>query len=485
MNVLSKDVLYYWVYPKPVLMYIPAYSYIEYRRSTTITTTTKLTVNPPKVKQPNTNETIIITGDAPGDSIKISGQVTSGGTVVKVIVKVPESYYWNTPTPYIKEYNVIGWNGSAISKESFSNYGEAEFSIDSTSVGVMVGLTSSNNAAKNSGYNFISYAIYGNLGKYSIYVLGKSVGIVPKIFTSSDKFKIIINKNSIRFLFNNIEVYASSDTTELTSYCLDTSLYTSYDKVLNASIRQISYPNIGVHTKKQYVIIDGIRFDIINNTLFFKGQYYSVITTGFVYIDGILYFVQNGKIFFDGLYFSVIDGIVTVDGIHGESYTIDYSPNVVVDNNVYSVFTEPLIINEVEYPEGYWSLGLGNNLSSVDYSSLVSLLSLNTNIQPFYDLTNELVLENLLMYSGGSYFNNSFALSNYIEPYYGLFSELILESNLNYVGYSFISNGFVLGSILSSGLIKPSIPPILTCGFSFGVNIKNYFSEDPSLFIIT
>lgn len=494
MNTLTKDILTFLYYPKPVLEFTPAYSYIEYRYSTTksdslgINSTIKYTLNPPKIRKPGTNEYITITGDKPGESITLYNlsKVNNGGSLIKVIVKVPESYSWITPTPYLKNYNVIGWNGSAISKQFFINCGEAEFSINASSIGVMVGLTTINDAVANSHYNLIRYAIYGNLGKFTVYVNGSSTGLTFRNFTTTDKFKIIIGKTGVRFLFNNEEIYFLSCTPEVLKYVLDTSLYTSYDKVLNASIKQVSYIDLGLLQKaKEYIIIDGISYEIVNGKVFINGTWYSVHTSGFVYIDGVLYLVSNGFVFINGIYVPILNGTITVDGVHSGVYVINTLPIVIIDDKIYSVIKDVLTINGLKYPKGYWVLGLGNNLISQNYSSLVNTFSLGNTLKPFYDLTSKLKLESSLIYSGGSYISGSLKLSNSLFPNYGLYNKLKLECKLNYKGYSFISGECKVGVMLYAGGLTPSIPPILTSGFVLSGKIRDYYNVDPSLYIIT
>lgn len=486
MNILSKDMLFYRFYPEPILQYVPAYSYTE-TRYTSLPSLPKqiIKVNPKIIKRPGTNETIKLTGSDPGDSLVISGQTSSsGGTAVKVVIKVPASYVWYTPESYLKEYNVIGWNGSAISKQLFINYGEAEFSIADNSVGVMVGLTTTNNAVKNSHYNFITYAIYGHQRNFSIYVNGSLVNI-SGTFTSIDKFKIIVEHEGIRFLFNGVEIYYVTCTPEKATYRLDTSLYSSYDKVLNASIKQGSYLNLGSKKTTQYVIINGVSYEVVNGKIFYNGIWYSVITSCFVYINNLLYVVQNGKIFYEGTYFNVINGTVTVNGIYGGSYAVTCSPIVIIKDKVYSILTRPIVVNGVEYPNGYWILGLGNTLMSQGASSISNNLDIGCKLEPYYDLTNELKIGSSLIYSGGSYLSCNLELGNNIRPNYGLHNELHLGCNLYYKGYSALSVEFTIGSELVAGGLTPSIPPTLVCGFEIGGTMRNYFIEDPSLFIIT
>lgn len=494
MNTLTKDILTFLYYPKPVLEFTPAYSYTEYRYSTTksdslgINSTINFTLNSPKVRKPDTNEYITITGNKPGEYLTIYGTslTNNGGSLIKVIVKVPASYSWITPAPYVKEYNVIGWNGSAISKEFFINYGETEFSINASSIGVMVGLTTINDAVANSHYNLIRYAIYGNLGKFTIYVNGSSTGIITKTFISTDIFKIIVSKVGVRFLFNNEEIYFLSCTPELSKYNLDTSLYTSYDKVLNASIKQVSYVDLGLLQKaKEYIIINGISYEIINGKVFINGIWYSVHTTGFVYIDGVLYLVSNGFVYINGIYVPVLNGVITVDGIHSGVYGINTLPIVIIDDKIYSVIKDVLTINGLKYPNGYWVLGLGNNLISQNYSSLSTKFSLGNTLEPFYDLTSKLKIDSSLLYYGGSYISGSLKLTNSLSPNYGLYSKLTLKCKLNYKGYSFISGDCKVNAMLYAGGLTPSIPPILTNGFVLSGKIRDYFSVDPSLYIIT
>jgi hypothetical protein len=225
-NTLSKDVAYYWFYPEPIYQFNPAYSYVETRYATsgsgkTPEGTLTYTVNPKEIKQPGTNEIIKIVGDDPTQSITINGTSKippSMGSISKpVIINVPASYSIYYPEPYIKEHYFVGWDGSAVSKDSFINFGEAEFSVNTSAVGCMVGLTTSNDAAKNSGYTLIRYAFYCALGKYSVYVNGLPTPIQNIPFISSDIFKIIIGISGVKFLVNNVEVYSVALTPELST----------------------------------------------------------------------------------------------------------------------------------------------------------------------------------------------------------------------------------------------------------------------------
>ena len=488
MNTLSKDVAYYLFYPEPIYQFNPAYSYTEIRYTVpgsgiTPQGTITYTVNPKKIKQPGSNETITIVGDDPTESVTISGtQKTPNGvgSVAKaVIINVPASYSIHYPTPYVKEYYFVGWNGSAISKEYFINYGEAEFSVDTSVVGAMVGLTTSNDAAKDSGYSLIRYAFYCALGKYSIYVNGVSTTIQNISFLTSDTFKIIIGISDVKFLVNNAEVYSISLTPELSTYVLKSSLYVSKDKVINASIRQISYANINSISviPKQYIIYNGLKYEVINGRIVINGTWYSVITTGFVYINNILYLVQNGKIFYGGKYISVVDGTVTVIGIDGSTHKVDYSPILIINGNVLSVLTE---INNVP---GWW-VGLEGKLLSKNYSHINLSFDIGCKLEPFYGLYSEAKLNSNLIYKDGSYIQNDLTIGCYIEPFYGLNCNLTLDCLLYYKDFSSITTSLDIDCSLVGLSLLPIIPPTLTVGFEVGCRIRNYIIENPSLTII-
>jgi len=488
-NTLSKDVAYYLFYPEPIYQFNPAYSYTEIRYTVpgsgiTPQGTITYTVNPKKIKQPGTNEIIIVTGDDPTqDSIVIQGtrKTSSGfGSIAKpVIINVPASYSVYYPDPYLKEYFIVGWNGSAISKEYFINYGEAEFSVDTSVVGAMVGLTTSNDAAKDSGYSLIRYAFYCALGKYTIYVNGVSTPIQTISFLTSDTFKIIIGIFDVKFLVNNIEKYSVALTPELSTYVLKSSLYVSKDKVLNASIRQISYANINSIPviSKQYIIYNGLKYAVVNGRVLINGKWHTVIITGFVYINNILYLVQNGKIFYDGKYVSVVNGTVTIIGIGGSTHIVDYSPIVIINGNVLSVLTE---INNVP---GWW-VGLEGKLLSKDYSHINLSFDIQCKIEPFYGLFSEARLNTNLIYKDGLYLQNNLTIDCYLEPYYGLNCNLGIDCLLYYKDYSNISVLCNLDCTLTADSLMPTIPPELVLGFWIGCNIRNYIIESPSLTII-
>jgi len=486
-NTLSKDAAYYLFYPEPIYQYNPAYSYKTTRYtipgSPVISGTLKYTVNPKKIKQPGTNELITFVGDDPTETLTFVGTLPSPagiGSVPKtVIINVPASYSIYYPEPYIKEHYFVGWNGSAVSKDSFINFGEAEFSIDTSTVGSMVGLTTSNDAAKNSGYALIRYAFYCALGKYSVYVNGLPTLIQNIPFVSSDIFKIIIGISGVNFLVNNIEVYSILITPELSTYVLKSSLYVSQDKVLNASIRQVSYANINSIpiTPKQYIIFNGINYEVVNRKVLINNAWFNVISSGFVYIAGNLYIVQNNKIFYEGKYVSVVDGTVTVIGVNGASYPIDYSSIVIINNKVYSVFTK---VNRVPA----WWVGLESKLVSKDYSFLNLSFEIDCRLEPFYGLYSEANINTNLIYKDGSYLQNDLVIDCYIEPYYGLSCNLIIDCLLYYKNFSSITASLDVYCSLTGLSLLPIIPPTLTVGFEVGCRIRDYIIENPSLTII-
>lgn len=485
MNTLSKDVAYYLFYPEPIYQFNPAYSYTETRYlvpgSGIIPQGTIIyTVNPKKIKQPGTNETISIVGDDPTESITISGTQKNppigGGTTKSIIINVPASYSIYYPDPYVKEYYFVGWNGSAISKEYFINYGESEFSVDTSVVGAMVGLTTSNDAAKDSGYSLIRYAFYCALGKYSIYVNGVSTPIQNISFLTSDIFKIIISISGVKFLVNNVEIYSIALTPELSTYVLKSNLYVSHDKILNASIRQISYANIETisNVPKQYIIFNGLKYEVVNGRILINDIWYNITTSGFVYIAGVLYIVQNNKIFYEGKYISVINGTVTILGVNGTSYTVDYSLLAIIKGKVYSVFTENNI----------WWVGLEGKLLSKDFSFLNLSFVIDCKLEPFYGLFSEVNINTNLIYKDGSYLQNDLSIDCYIEPFYGLYCNVTLDCLLYYKDFSSITTSLDVDCSLVGLSLLPVIPPTLTVGFEVGCRIRNYIIEKPSLTII-
>jgi len=492
-NNLIKDAKYYMFYPPPVLQKVPAYSYEEIRYVTsesdayTVNDVIVFKIIPRKIKQPNTDRVVVFTENIPGKTLEIlkTSISNNGNRAIKVVVKVPESYSWFTPVPYIKEFNIVGWNGGAVSKQYFINYGEAEFSIDETAVGVIAGLTSTNNAVENAHYSLIKYAFYGTLGKYSIFINGSDIGLLSKNYNSTTKFKIIVGFSGIKFLVNNVEEYSYSVKPEISTYNLDTSLYNSFDRVLNASIKQVSYAEIGVISSVlNYIIMNGVKYQLHNNNILINNIWYSAITNGYVIINGLLYNVDDNKIFYNGLIIPVINNTVTVSGVPESIYNISYDTIIVINANIYSVFTEIVNINNQKYPTGYWVVGLDCNLISKDYSSSINLCNIGCNLEPYYDLTSTILLESSLIYLGGTYISSQINIDNSIYTEYVLNNKINLGNVLYYVGYSYISNELKFNNYLFAGGLTPTIPPKLVNGFELNCSLRNYFIEDPSLFVI-
>jgi hypothetical protein len=250
-NLLSKEFIYSWVQPPDVLQVTPGYSFVTLRYPTSQNQANnyngieKVTINPVTITQPTTGEVILIPGSDGTQLLSYGGSSPIGNNIppIRVVVNVPPSYSWIIPTPYYSKINNINWNGSAISKQAFINYGEVAFSIRKASVGILVGAMSTNDAAQQTNDVFNGYGFYIENGSYVI-VNKNNLITTPKLYNNLDMFKIVISMSGVSWIVNNDVVYTIPEIPEKTSYNLKAILYTSYDNVVDASIKEVSYVNV-------------------------------------------------------------------------------------------------------------------------------------------------------------------------------------------------------------------------------------------------
>lgn len=176
------------------------------------------------------------------------------------LINVPGHFETIIPEPEYRDVPVIGWNGGAYSAESFSDAGEAEFSVIPYSSGAFVGLCDAADAVLDAHWNKITYAFFCENGQYSIYINGVDINR-PKIgFIISDVFKIVITKENVFFYVNGVIKHSTLKVDPDTStYKLDNSLYFSGDSITNASITSISYANIALeYTYSVGILSEGL-----------------------------------------------------------------------------------------------------------------------------------------------------------------------------------------------------------------------------------
>lgn len=482
MSILEKDVKYYWKEVAPILQYTPAYSYIttQYTSSSSskynLNDSLKLTINPKKIRQPDTNEIISIKGDT-GESLNVMGltsRPSSGSKAIKVTVNVPASYSWIYPNPILTPYNNYGWNASAVSISKFTNYGETTFRISTKAVGIHVGLTTVNDAV-DSFYTLIRYSIYATLGKFRIFINGLDTGFLESTYSETDVFKIVLGKSGVTFYKNDIEIYNLNHYPEPERYRLDTSIYSSGDKILDATIKEVSYASIANTQFTQYVNVNGIDYEVINDRVFINGIWYTIHKGCYVYIRNKLYLAYNGKVFYKGSWLNVVNHTVVIDGVIQEIYPVVCEPVLVIGNNIYSVYSKSNQGNFIRLDNNI----LGQNISIID-----NLFKLNGKLEPFYGIFITLDLNNNVIYSEGSYIDSNLVLNNTLEPKYGIDNKLNFDVYLLSKGNSYINSQLKLDISMYDKKYTPTIPPDIFVPLLINNSIRNYFVEEPTIYVI-
>jgi len=167
------------------------------------------------------------------------GLVAINANAVKIgntsTVTIPGYYSTVTPPPQTRTTALTGWTGSAASVDGFTGDGNAEFSILSSSIGVVCGLVTLG-AETGSTYGTIEYAIIASQGYYQVIELG--ITKTPKqAFTSGQVFTIQKQDTEVEYLLDGAIIYKSTIASPaIATMTLDASLYTSGDTINNASI---------------------------------------------------------------------------------------------------------------------------------------------------------------------------------------------------------------------------------------------------------
>lgn len=486
MTILEKDIKYYWKEVEPILQYTPGYSYTTTQYTTkssskyNLNDSIKFTINPKKLKQPGTNEIILITGDS-GESLSVLGlQPTPSSESgfssksIKTTVNIPPSYTWIYPKPILTPYNNYGWNSSAVSISKFTNYGETTFRISTKAVGIHVGLTTVNDAI-DSFYTLIRYSIYASLGKYKIFINGLDTGFLESTYLDTDIFKIVLGKSGVTFYKNDIEIYNLNHYPEPERYRLDTSMYSGGDKILDATIKEISYASISNTQSTQYVNVDGIDYEVINNRVLINGVWYTIHKGCYVYIKNKLYLIYNGKVFYEGSWLNVVNNTVVIDGVIQEIYPIVCEPILVIGDNIYSVYSKA---NQGNF------ITLNNTVLSQDTSIIDSLIKLNGRLEPFYGIFITLDLNTNIIYLGGSYVESNLKLNNNLEPKYGIENEISFDVYLLSKGNSYINSQLKLDINMYDKKYIPTIPPDIFVPLLINNSVRNYFVEEPTIYVI-
>ena len=482
MSILEKDIKYYWKEVAPILQYTPGYSYTTTQYTTessskyNLNDSIKLTINPKKITKPGTNETIIIKGDS-GESLTVMGlspKPGSGRRSIKVTVNVPPSYDWIYPKPILTPYNNYGWNGSAVSISKFTNYGETTFRISTKAVGIHVGLTTVNDAV-DSFYTLIRYSIYATLGKYRIFINGLDTGFLESNYLDTDVFKIVLGKSGVTFYKNGVEIYNLNHYPEPERYRLDTSMYSSGDKILDATIKEVSYASMANTQSTQYVNVNGVDYEVINDRVFINGVWYTIHKGCYVYIKNKLYLVYNGKVFYEGSWLNVVNGTVVINGVIQEIYPVVCKPILVIGDTIYSVYSKTNQGNFVK---------LDNSILGQDMSIIDSLMKLNGKLEPFYGIFITLDLNINIVYLGGSYVDSTLKLNNNLEPKYGIENEISFDVYLLSKGNSYINSQLKLDISMYDKKYTPTIPPDIFVPLLINNSVRNYFVKEPTIYVI-
>lgn len=485
MSILEKDLKYYWKEVSPILQYHSGYSYKTTQYTSAISNkynlekTLKLTVNPKTIRNPVKNEIITISGDG-GESLSVMGlQDTppknySQSTAINVVVNVPPSYEWIYPNPILTPYNNYGWNGSAVSVDRFTNYGETTFRISIKAVGIHVGLTTVNDAV-DSFYNLIRYSIYATLGKFKIFINGLDTGFLESTYLDEDVFKIILSKTGVTFYKNGNEIYNLNHYPEQERYRLDTSIYSSGDKILDATIKEISYASMDYNVISYYVNVNGIEYEVVNNRVFINGTWYPIHTGCYVYIKNDLYLVYNNKVFYNNVWLNVVNNSVVIDGVIQEIYPVICNPVLIINNNIYSVYSKSNQGNIIK---------IDSDILSKDFSIIDNNLSIKNKLEPFYGIFGSLNLDNVILYDNGSYIENSLQISNELTPEYGIKNTIKFNTLILSKGNSAIISNLILDCEVYDKVYTPTIPPDLYVPILINNSLRNYFVEEPTIYVI-
>ena len=156
-------------------------------------------------------------------------------------VNVPASKTLVYPNPYYKEVNNIGWNGFAISKDSFFKEGYGTFSVSPQVSGVVVGIIDKTKSTTFT-YQQIDYFIYFHLGVYSCFINNINV-TTDSTYIESDVFKIEITNTKVIYYKNNVEIYSATIAENNNTFVLASCLYSSTDSVINSNIVQSNLNN--------------------------------------------------------------------------------------------------------------------------------------------------------------------------------------------------------------------------------------------------
>lgn len=148
------------------------------------------------------------------------------------IVIVEGEYVTVTPEPVSISKSLIGWDGSALSEEAIIGSGGYSFSCPISTLSAIVGLNEYNN---NSSYRFIDYGFIFVRGQYAI-IENNSLNTLYKAYGNDDVFSIIRSGDEVLYYVNDVLVYKSLIPSIQPSLFLDTSLYSSGDKIVDAQL---------------------------------------------------------------------------------------------------------------------------------------------------------------------------------------------------------------------------------------------------------
>ncbi|MCK5919400.1 MAG: hypothetical protein KAG66_00560 [Methylococcales bacterium] len=144
-------------------------------------------------------------------------------------------YTRRTPRPDVYvDIPEIGWTGSALSRGFFTDDGVASFSIPEPNAGAVVGLNQWD-GVESTGYFDIDFGFIFTQGNSSVMERGVIVKLLGS-FVTSDVFSIKRVDGKVSYLVNDVEVHVSGKLGSTQALYLDTSLYMSGDRVLDATI---------------------------------------------------------------------------------------------------------------------------------------------------------------------------------------------------------------------------------------------------------
>lgn len=215
--------------------------------------------------------------DTPGDSPIV--QITISGS--DVTTRTIPGYFTYTVVPdvYTYTYNPnLGWNSSARSNQSILDDGYANFSVNVSSKGVVVGLNEVPDSLS-SDYFEITYGLYFADGYYQAVESGSNkTGKLT--FISSDVFTVARSNNIVSYAKNNVIFYTSA-TTSSVELLLDCSLYAGGDKIYNASFTEGALVE---YATADFVAISG--FDVVSEKAVASFTFTSDFASNGIYSDG-------------------------------------------------------------------------------------------------------------------------------------------------------------------------------------------------------